>query len=253
MNFFYNVIPLENKGYSDFIPVDFGMEKNYPSHAFGPNIREYYLIHFVLEGKGVFINPKQEYTLEKGDAFLIRPGEVCTYKADNDEPWTYIWIGFNGNMSNRFDNVSDVFKYDEIITEEFKIAYEENNLVEEQLASILFKLYRSLFKNKISSNPINQAIGYINVYYANNLKIEDLADMLHLNRKYLSRAFKKKTGYTIQQYMLKKRMNEGKKLLDMGYNVKETAILLGYSDSFAFSKAFKKACSVSPKDYINKS
>ena len=99
MNYFYNVIPLENKGFSDYIPVDFGMERNYPSHSFGPNIRDYYLIHFILEGKGVFINPKKQYELEKGDAFLIRPGEVCTYKADNDEPWTYIWIGFNGNMS----------------------------------------------------------------------------------------------------------------------------------------------------------
>ena len=124
-------------------------------------------------------------------------------------------------------------------------------MVEEQLVSILFRLYRSLFKNKISSNPINQAIGYINIYYANNLKISELAEKLHLNRKYLSRAFKKHTGETLQQYMLKQRMNEAKKLLESGYSINETAIALGYSDSFAFSKAFKKIYNNSPKMYSN--
>ena len=73
-----------------------GMEECDPSHYYGPIARTEFLLHYVLSGKGRFEADKKTYYLGKHDAFLIYPDEMTFYQADEDDPWTYIWIGFGG-------------------------------------------------------------------------------------------------------------------------------------------------------------
>ena len=86
----------------------------------------------------------------------------------------------------------------------------------------------------------------------NDTSVEKIADYLKLNRKYIARVFKEKTGSTIQEYLISKRMEEAKKLLKKGYGVSESAYMSGYNDAFNFSKAFKKRFGISPKQYAEK-
>ena len=83
------------------------------------------------------------------------------------------------------------------------------------------------------------------------IKIEEIAASIGLNRKYLSRIFKQKTGLSMQEFLIKKRLTEAKKLIERGYNVGEAGMLCGYGDAFAFSKAFKSFFGESPKAYKN--
>ena len=83
-------------------------------------------------------------------------------------------------------------------------------------------------------------------------KISDIADMFNLNRMYLSRIFKEKTDMSIQEYLIYRRLHEAKKLLKKGYNVAETSQMVGYTDYFSFSKAFKKRYGTPPSKYKNK-
>lgn len=64
-------------------------------HSFGPAVREYFLLHYVVRGKGIFRRGKREYTLQAGEIFVIRPGEVTYYEADMRDPWEYMWAGFD--------------------------------------------------------------------------------------------------------------------------------------------------------------
>ena len=57
----------------------------------------------------------------------------------------------------------------------------------------------------------------------NDIKIEAIAGMLSLNRKYLSRIFKNRYGISIQQYLVEKRLTEAQKFLNMGYSVEQSA------------------------------
>ena len=239
--------PLENKHFSDFSPCDFGYQNCNLSHNFGPAIRNYYLIHYIESGKGVFKNDRGEYSLKGGDAFLIRPGEVTTYTADSKNPWSYIWIGFTGNMSSHFDEISDVFRPDGNIFTETKTY--SDSLIEERLVSTLFRLYCNLFEDSASPDYVNKVIGFIKSRYMEEIRIEEIAHSLNLNRKYLSRIFKAKTGITMQEYLINKRLTEAQKLLEKGYNVGEAATLCGYTDTFAFSKAFKSRFGKPPKAY----
>lgn len=67
----------------------------------GPAIRDHYLFHYVISGKGRLVLNNTCYHIGRGDLFLIRPSVVASYAADMDEPWEYCWVGFNGTEAER--------------------------------------------------------------------------------------------------------------------------------------------------------
>ena len=83
-------------------------------------------------------------------------------------------------------------------------------------------------------------------YMLSELRVEEIADRLHLDRRYLSRIFKEKTGETLQEYIVSTRMAVAKKALLEGLSVASTAERCGYTDVFVFSKMFKRRFGISP-------
>lgn len=79
-----------------------GLSRTEPMHSFGPALKPHYLIHYILSGKGRFVIGKEEYPLEAGCGFLITPDELAFYQADEKEPWTYVWVGFNGTQAAEY-------------------------------------------------------------------------------------------------------------------------------------------------------
>ena len=235
--------------YNDFKPVILGRENCSPCHKCGPYIREFYLIHFVLDGKGTFTNQNGTYEVSKGQAFLIRPGEVTTYVADEKTPWTYAWVHFKGALSAKFDDVPDVFDFEKSFINDFLIAFDIEDNVEIYVTGMLFILYSKLLSPSTNSNYPSKTKQYIDINYMNDMTVDGIANMLCINRKYLSRIFKARYGKTIQQYIVEKRLTEAQKLLTLGYGVEQSAHMVGYRDSFNFSKSFKKLYGKSPSDY----
>ncbi len=242
------LLPIENKGYTDFSPICFGAEKCAPAKNC-PCFRDYYLIHFILSGTGVFLCDDKTMKVDAGQAFLVRPGNACKYAADEKNPWVYTWIGFDGKLSKCFDNVEDVFEIDEDITDDLCRCLEMKVGTEEYLIGILFKLCGKLFGERPHRDKTKQVTDFINANFMRDVKISDIAEMLGYNRKYLARNFKEKNGFTIQEYLVRKRLSEGKKLLEKGKSVEDSGLMVGYSDGFAFSKAFKRQYGISPSEY----
>ena len=85
----------------------------------------------------------------------------------------------------------------------------------------------------------------------NEIRVEQIAENLNLDRRYLSRLFKQKMGQTIQEYLIIVRMDEAKRYLAEGRSVSETATLCGYTDTCNFSKMFKRVCGISPANWCN--
>ena len=246
-----NIVLIEEKGFVDFSPCDAGMEECSPSYRFGPHIRNYYLIHFVLGGEGVFRTDSGEYNLKKGDAFIIKPGEVTTYEADAKNPWRYIWIGFRGRLAGSFDVLPDTFGYDGSIISELEEVLSSEAGREALAAGVVYKLYARLLEDREKSDYPNKVKSYINAHYMDDVSIFGIAEMLGLNRKYLARVFKEENGISMQEYLINKRLHEAKKLLKLGYSVESSAYMVGYNDQFGFSKAFKKKYGYAPIKYKN--
>ncbi|MFR7899902.1 MAG: AraC family ligand binding domain-containing protein [Ruminococcus sp.] len=79
--------------------VSCGWEKCTPSQSYGPGVRRYYTIHFVLKGQGYFYINNRKYSLKAGQCFFIPPEVSTLYKAEPANPWTYTWICFNGEQA----------------------------------------------------------------------------------------------------------------------------------------------------------
>ncbi|MEW4371064.1 AraC family transcriptional regulator [Paenibacillus kandeliae] len=76
--------------------IFFGKEECLPGHAWGPGVRDDYILHYVHEGTGIFRLGEGEYRLSAHQGFLIPPNTVVQYEADPEQPWVYSWIGFRG-------------------------------------------------------------------------------------------------------------------------------------------------------------
>ena len=79
-----------------------GTQKCFPNYTWGPAVRDHYLIHYIVSGKGVFQDGNNQYLLQAGDGFLVLPSRLVTYSADEEDPWEYCWVGFNGADAQRF-------------------------------------------------------------------------------------------------------------------------------------------------------
>ena len=78
-----------------------GFQKCTPGYQWGPGIRDHYLIHLVLSGKGVFEVGGRTWEVSPGDLFFARPSQLIRYTADEQQPWEYSWVGFNGACAHK--------------------------------------------------------------------------------------------------------------------------------------------------------
>lgn len=87
---------VERKSLVSLSVYNCGAQKCPPSYVWGPGVRDHYLIHYIVSGKGTFCAEDVQYPLEAGDCFLARPGQKIWYRADIRSPWEYVWVGFAG-------------------------------------------------------------------------------------------------------------------------------------------------------------
>ena len=230
---------LTNRNLQDLNPLVAGEEACAPGHRFGPAVRGYTLLHYVLSGKGTFHARGEVYPVEAGQVFLIRPGEVTTYTADSETPWHYRWIGFDGQLSQAFSRLPPVFD----CPERFFPAKESEFL----LAASLMELYDHLFSEEKSGNPhVRRVENYIRASYMLPIRVDAIAKELCLDRRYLARLFKTHTGRTLQEFLIQVRLEAAMEHLRRGTSVKETAALVGYEDVANFSKMFKRVYGLAP-------
>jgi len=77
-----------------------GHEKCVQGH-FVHAVRNHYIIHYIVDGKGTYFSGGKKFELSKGDGFLIIPSVNTVYQACDDDPWEYYWVGFYGTEASK--------------------------------------------------------------------------------------------------------------------------------------------------------
>jgi len=241
-----------DKQFKDLNPVQFGYESCEPLHSFGPSVRTHWLLHYVVSGYGKFTRNGITHKVGAGQIFVIPPYVETYYRADEADPWSYIWIGFtttdipecllhpvlsNPNVGSVFHDMKECSNY-----ENGKSAY---------LTSCLWKLVSILSEEDVNkSDYVDKALHYMQANYANHITIQEIADSLGLNRKYFCTLFSQKTGFTPIEYLGNYRLSKAAELMTIHKQSPTTAALsVGYADIYHFSKAFKKKFGLSPRNY----
>ena len=130
---------------------------------------------------------------------------------------------------------------------------EYNNGIEElkKLIDISIKaLYQFEQKKLNNRDPVEITKNYIEIHLADKLDMETLSQNVYLNPDYLTRIFHKKTGESINKYIVNLRIKKAKHLLELtNQPISEIAFQIGYFNYISFNRIFTKAVGVSPQIY----
>ena len=74
------------QNHHDIEIIQCGTHECAPGNTYGPAVRDIYLIHYIVTGKGYFNDSTTIHPLSTGDMFLITPDNVTVYYADMIEP-----------------------------------------------------------------------------------------------------------------------------------------------------------------------
>lgn len=255
--------------YSDLGLYEIGCQKCPPSYGYGPIIRDTYILHYILDGKGTLYANDKEYPVSDKQAFIAYPGELTYYEADAKEPWNYIWIRFHGVKvpdlvhDAGFSKDTPVFIPDSPCPQLDQCLLNILHHHDKEYACIgnvylMFQLMSETTTNKPAKTSdagntllyIKAVTDYITKKYSEPVRIKEIADYLGLDRSYLCKLFKRATNYTPMEYLISFRIRKARQLLKQtDLPIQHIAYSVGYSDPFAFSKLFKRETGMSPSDY----
>jgi len=238
----------------------------------GPAVRDHFLIHYILDGKGTFHTNGVTYSLKKGQGFLICPNVISSYQSDSDTPWSYCWVGFHGLKAESFLSRANltaetpilIYDNDDTIKQILIQMVEMDDLTSARELHLLSLLYLFLAKlteaaqrihiDEHSKNRIEQyikkAVEFIELNYSRRVSIGEMSSYIGLDRSYVYSIFKSYLNVSPQHFLINFRITKACELMNNnGLSIGDISRSVGYEDPLLFSKMFKKVKGMSPREY----
>lgn len=222
-----------------------GRQDSSPGELTGPAVREHYVLHFCLKGRGEYQFQDTHRAIGPGEGFLVLPGEVVSIQADRMEPWTQIWVGFTGHRAAEYLGRCGLGPDDRVFRcdtpEQLELCVQE--MVRYEMAGrghellLLGELYRFLGwivhssggqsrrSREAGAEYVERAADYIRSHFQEDLTVSKLARYVGLNRSYLTTVFQNTLHISPQQFLMHFRMEYASQLLREGtLSVSEVAV-----------------------------
>lgn len=245
-------------------------------------VRSHFLLHYVLEGLGTVTAGDRTFRLSQNDLFCYFREQPLHYAADQDIPWQFAWIGFQGRRTAEIlklsgirpplsiRRASDGSRIHELIysllhfqrmrKKGFDIICD--GLLLEILGELCatVPLYPGNEEGSIPADKDNSPdvqVSYVESMkrfmqsnYQNSITVQHVINYIGIDRSYASRIFHRFENRTIQQYLIGIRMNKACQLLKDGHlSVRNVAFSVGYRDYSTFERRFRLETGYSPSAY----
>lgn len=259
---------------NDFFFVE-SMGDNLPSPAytFARERKKYdaksiYVFEYVISGKGHIECGGRHYDVKAGDFYFLNRLYSHNYRSDKDDPYYKIWINAGGRLLDGVVNAcgftegavvvpqSETLHYFEELHETLADVDAENasarlltcqGLLCQMLLTARDELHRHL-RAKVSTAErikdfIDSGLNY-------DMSLNTIVQHFYLNKSYVISIFSEKYGCTPKQYILARKMQAARSMLEEDHDtIAEIASTLHFSSSQHFSASFKKHVGVSPDAY----
>ena len=97
---------------------------------------------------------------------------------------------------------------------------------------------------------IKRAIEFVNEYYMQDIHLNQIAEVCHINEKYLGRIFKQKTGSSFREYLTEQRFKQVENKLKFGdESITDIALSCGFEEITYFNHLFKRTYGISPTEF----
>lgn len=233
-----------------------------PNHNYGPEIRNHYLLVLVNKGTAIMCDGS-ERRFGEGDLLVMFPNAKIHYKALT--PWSISWLGLYGKAvqeymdllgispQNPLCHISLHGELKTVIDRIYEVADNRSISSKLHIEGLICEFFSILMRNSSEKNkqdPVNAALQIIDYNFCTDISLEQVAESLCVTPAYLSRRFAEQVGVSPKKYILTKRIERAKELLQLSnINIFEVSNSIGYEDQFYFCRIFKKMTGVSPSDY----
>ena len=236
----------------------------------GPWITPYYVVHYIIRGKGWYACGGKTFAVRHGDVFISQPGELISYYTDPEDLWMYCWVQVTGRLVEQSFQAIGMDR-DHLVFRQTNTAFMDSvvgildytsdkreNYSQLRINAYVLEALSGLDESaNFPSNAANKRKKYIQTakafieFHSKDapVGVDDIAHHLGLERSYFYRVFKEETGYSPQEYLLKFRISKAKKLLAKGVRPNEVCAACGFADIYYFGKAFKKSTGLTPSQY----
>ncbi|MBO4496345.1 MAG: helix-turn-helix domain-containing protein [Clostridiales bacterium] len=107
-------------------------------------------------------------------------------------------------------------------------------------------------RGRIVTPAISLCINYIYEHLHTRITLPTLCNVTNLSGPYLSRLFKRETGYSISAYIQSKKLETAKSMLvNSDYSIAEISASLSFPSQSYFSNLLKKDCGLTPRQFRN--
>lgn len=248
------------------------VEAFYQNERFSKHVHEAYVIALITQGAQRFINAGSSYVAVKDNIVLINADTMHTGEAALKEGWCYRAIYPTPEFIQKifldipkWENCEPFFKQPIIMDEQLRahfsliFHYIDLNASKLLLESLIFTFFLRLIgqfgtkalssENCAKSKRIYWVKDYLQTYSHLNIGLEELSELVGVNKYLLLRQFKAQYGLAPHQYQIQLRIHKAKALLASGMRAMDVAIYCGFYDQSHFTMHFKRAVGTTPTQY----
>jgi AraC family transcriptional regulator, arabinose operon regulatory protein len=209
---------------------------------------------FIVGGQADYYVNGEKFTVENGDMIYIPPGCIREAHSNKESPMHSYAFNFNLSPFNDqqlpFQTVTKGLSTVEVlgyVKEFIQVWMTKHRGYEIQARGLFLLILHRLLSISLLQNGalqsdyrIAKVRAYITEHYSDDLDLDTLATILRLHPVYISKLFKKDTGYSFKQFLNLIRVNNAEMMLIAGgFTVSEVAERCGYEDISYFSNVFK--------------
>lgn len=242
-------------------------------------------ITIFLKGKVSYMVEGRAYELKPYDIVLVKQGDIHRLTVDNSEVYDRIIVYISPNFMNAYktdaydlnfcfqkaqEEHSNVLRIPSLEKSSLfrSILRLENSFSDNGYAAGLYRqvlflefmvhLNRAALKNRLefidteNHSKVAGILQYINDNLTDELNIDHIANTFFVSKYYMMRQFKQETGYTLGNYISRKRLLLAKELILSGVPGTQACFDCGYRDYSTFSRAYKRLFGESPKETLSR-
>ena len=222
-------------------------------------------LFFITGGHGRFRTRQETFPVAIHDAVIVNANVPHTEASQLDSPLEYTVLGVEGletltdisgcallHLSAEQEAVSACLR---MMVQELRSRQSGCDAICQSLLDVILLRLRRRDDFALSDAPAGRrssrscdlARRYIDNHFKENLTLDQLAEMLHINKYHLSHTFREEFHTSPISYLISRRIEESRFLLrETDHPLSLIAQMLGFSSLSYFSQCFRRVEGVSP-------